>query len=118
MISTHAKRKKPGVMENINPAAGIRPFLLKKAFAEFARGDLSARSVFIRPPPPKKRRKGNAICLSNSSDINKNGKGQAKNYQNDDLTRQVPLAVPAGDFPFRFKRIYRTFSIRPSTVER
>jgi len=29
MISTHAK--KPGVMENINPAAGIRPFFIEKS---------------------------------------------------------------------------------------
>jgi hypothetical protein len=29
MISNHAK--KPGVMENMNPAAGIRPFLIEKS---------------------------------------------------------------------------------------
>jgi hypothetical protein len=55
MISKHAKM--PGVMENMNPAHGIRPFLVKKVFPDFDRGDLSAH-IFLcdlySPAPPKK----------------------------------------------------------------
>jgi hypothetical protein len=34
--------KKPGVMENITPASGIEPIVMKKESAEFAQEDLSA----------------------------------------------------------------------------